>query len=260
MNNCRFFFHLIVTSIKASMSLRGAFIFEVLLMLVNDLIFVAIWWIFFQHFQEIDGWQMRDMAALIAIGGGSYGLMQIFFGGTKHISQIIINGDLDPFMTQPKNILLHVLASRSLSRGWGHLLNALVLVILVGFTDLYSLSILLVGLFCGCLIFVSVNVIAHSLSFWIGSTESLARKYSDALILFSMYPTNIYSGILEIIMFTLIPAGVISFLPVNLLRVFSLDRLLILLGSAFCFTVAAFIVFYLGLRRYESGNQFGTRV
>jgi ABC-2 type transport system permease protein len=60
-------------------------------------------------------------------------------------------------------------------------------------------------------------------------------------------------------MFTLIPAGIIGFLPVELVRSFSWIRLGILLASAFTFWGIAVEVFNIGLRRYESGNQFNSR-
>jgi len=109
-------------------------------------------------------------------------------------------------------------------------------------------------------VFTAINVIAHSLPFWMGSVEGLSKKYCDALFLFALYPTNIYSGLLQVIMFTVIPAGVISYLPVELIRDFSWGKLFILILSSLSFIVIAFFVFYSGLKRYESGNKFGTRL
>ena len=69
-----------------------------------------------------------------------------------------------------------------------------------------------------------------------GSVEGLAKKYCDALFLFAVYPTNIYSGVLQVVMFTLIPAGVISYLPVELARQFSWLQLFLLVGSSLVFS------------------------
>ena len=60
-------------------------------------------------------------------------------------------------------------------------------------------------------------------------------------------------------MFTVLPAGLISYMPVELIRSFSWFRLALLVSSATLFTALAFYVFYAGLRRYESGNRFGLR-
>lgn len=248
---------LLRTSMRESMSKRGAFLIESGLMIANNLIFFAIWWIFFRQFRDVAGWDFNDMRILMAVGTGSYGLMQVCFGGVRNLSRMIVQGDLDAFMTQPKNLLLHIAGSKSHSKGWGHLMTALILV----FMDPFSMKILFVflGIFSGSLVFTSINIIAHSLPFWMGPLEGVSKKYCDALFLFALYPTNIYSGLLQVVMFTLIPAGVISYLPVELIRHFSWLRLLLLLGSSLFFFAIAFGVFYAGLKKYESGNIIGGR-
>lgn len=255
-----FFFHLILTSIKASIHVRGAFLFEISLMIANNLIFFSIWWIFFHQFQDIAGWQIREMTVMMAIVTGSYGAMQIFFGGIRQLSRTIMQGDLDPFMTQPKNLLIHLISSRSFAKGWGNIMTTFVLIFIEGLYDIHTIVLILIGVLSGCLVFTAMNIIMHSLSFWLGSVESLAQKYSDTLFLLALYPTHIYSGFLNLIMFTIIPAGIIGYLPVELVRQFSWFQLTLLIGSSLLFWGAAFKIFYLGLKRYESGNQFGCRI
>lgn len=255
-----FFVCLLKTSIRSSISKRGAFLIEAGLMIISNLLFFTMWWIFFRQFNAIAGWNLNDMLILMIVGIASYGLMQVCFGGIRDLSKIIINGDLDPFMTQPKNLLLHIAGSKSLSKGWGHLMTAFILLILGNISTPHSIILILIGVVCGCLVFTSLNIMAYSLSFWIGSVEGLSKKYCDALYLFSLYPTNIYSGILQVVMFTVIPAGVISYLPVEIIRNFSWLQLSILILSTLGFVILALFVFYSGLKRYESGNKFGTRV
>lgn len=254
-----FFLSLVRTSIRASISVRGAFLLESVLMIANNLVFLLMWWILFRQFKEVAGWTMRDMIALNAIGMGAYGLMQICFGGIKDLSKIILNGDLDPLMTQPKNLLLHLAGSKSLSKGWGHLMTTAILVIIGKLATPTTIPLIIIGIICGCLIFTSMSIIAHSLVFWLGAVESVSKKYCDSLFLFALYPTNIYSGWLQVVMFTLIPAAFIGYLPVQLLRQFSWLSLAALCLSAVGFVVLAFAIFHLGLKRYESGNQFGIR-
>jgi len=258
--NLRFFLYLQRVSIRSSISVRSAFILESLLMLANNLIFLSIWWIFFRQFKEVSGWTINDIIALNAIGMGAFGFTNICFGGLKQLSTTIINGDIDPFMTQPKNLLIHLIGSKSRSRGWGLLMTTTILMILGGLTSPSEIAIILIGAICGCLVFTSMGVIVHSLVFWLGSIGSVPRKYSDALYLFAVYPTNIYSGWLQLIMFTIIPAGVIGYIPVELLRNFFWTDLFVLLGSALVFCWLAFTIFYCGLKRYESGNHFGMRL
>ena len=167
-----FFIHLLMTSIRASMSIRGAFIFETFLMVGNNLIFFSVWWIFFRQFNDIAGWQIKEMTVMMAVGTGAYGLMQLCFGGVRQLSRTIMQGDLDPFMTQPKNLLIHLIGSRSLAKGWGHILTTFVLLFLEGLFIPQTVTLVVVGVVCGCLVFTSMSVIAHSLAFWLGPLEA----------------------------------------------------------------------------------------
>jgi ABC-2 type transport system permease protein len=259
LKTANFYFHLLRTSIKASISLRWSFLLQMFLMIMNNLIFFSVWYLFFIQFNDIGGWQFRDMAVLMTIGTGAYGLRQILFGGVKSLARSIVNGGLDPFMTQPKNLLIHMIGSRSMPKGWGHLLTSFILILLAGLTDFYTLSMILISIVSGCLIFVSMSIIAHSLSFWLGPIEGLANRYCDSLYLFALYPSNIYSDILRFMMFTVLPAGLISYLPVELVREFSWDKLAGVVGGALFLAALSFFVFYQGLRRYESGNQVNVR-
>lgn len=255
-----FFWQLIATSVKASLSVRGAFLTQSALIIANNIIFFTMWWIFFRQFNDIAGWHLKEMASLMAIGIGAYGLMQVCFGGVRQLSRKILSGDLDPLMTQPKNLLIHLISSRSLVRGWGHLLTTLLLIVWGGLFNLSTLILVVISVISGSLVFASIGIMAHSLAFWWGPIESLSQKYFDSLFLFALYPTNIYSGFLKFLMFTLIPAGIIGYLPVELIRNFSWPQLVLLVSSSLAFWGLAFFVFYIGLKRYESGNQFGVRL
>jgi ABC-2 type transport system permease protein len=254
-----FYLSLLQTSMKASISKRAAFLVECFLMIANNLIFMSIWWIFFRQFNDIAGWHLNEMVLLMAIGIGSYGLMQIFFGGIRDLTKIILSGDLDSYMTQPKSILLHIAGSKSFAKGWGHLFTAIILIAMSEIRTPAHFLLFILSLISGCLVFTSFNIIAHSMAFWLGSLESLTKKYCDALFLFALYPTNIYSGFLQLMMFTLIPAGVITYLPVELIKEFTWINFFLLILSSLLFSLLALIIFHAGLKRYESGNQFGIR-
>lgn len=226
-------------------------------MIANNLIFFVMWWIFFRQFKDIGGWNFKDLTALMAIGTGAYGLMTICFGGVKSISRLITTGELDPFLTKPKNPLIHIVASKSQIKGWGHLMTAVILFFFGGFASWLNAFLFSISIISGALVFASFGVIVYSLPFWMGPVDSLVKRYFDSLYVFAVYPTNIYSGIMQLVMFTVIPAGVIGYLPVELVREFTYEKLGLLVFSALIFVGLAFFIFHQGIRKYESGNQFG---
>jgi len=65
---------------------------------------------------------------------------------------------------------------------------------------------------------------------------------------------EIFPGAVQWLLYTLIPAAFVGSLPAALLTEFDWGRLAVLLAVAGGSTLAARLVFYWGLRRYESGN------
>jgi ABC-2 type transport system permease protein len=61
------------------------------------------------------------------------------------------------------------------------------------------------------------------------------------------------------LLYTVLPAGFIGFLPVDLVREPSVAMAGAAIAAAAGWCGLAFAVFHAGLRRYESGSQFGTR-
>ena len=60
----RFAGSLTLTSLRATLALRGAFWLQVTFMIVNDVTFFLMWWILFARFHEIGGWRLPDMLTL----------------------------------------------------------------------------------------------------------------------------------------------------------------------------------------------------
>ena len=74
------------------------------------------------------------------------------------------------------------------------------------------------------------------------------------MISFSTYPPTLFQGAVKILLYTVIPAGFASYLPVETLRSMSATDALLTVGGALGLLAAGTGAFYLGLRRYESGN------
>ena len=252
----QFIWGLVGTNLKASVALRGAFLLQAFFMMLNNIIFFSVWWIFFHNFEEIRGWTLPDLTALFGIAAGAYGLAMVFGGGTRNLSNLIAEGHLDAFMTQPKNLLVHTVGSHSMAAGWGDILTFAVLVSLSGYLTWGNVPILVVILICSTAMFIATSIIFHSLAFWLGPVDTLARQLIEFVVMFSVYPQTMFSGVMKVVLFTLIPAGFIGYLPVELLRQFHWPYLVAIMGGAVLYTYLATALFHLGLKRYESGNHF----
>jgi ABC-2 type transport system permease protein len=250
---------LIGTNLKACFALRGAFWLSAGFMALNNLFFFITWWIFFERFEEVRGWRMADMAVLFGVVATGFGVTTVVAGGVRELSRQISDGDLDVLLTQPVPPLLHALGSRTWASGWGDIASGLLLMGLSGLVDFWTLPLALIAITASAATFTASGILLHSLAFWLGPVEGLVRQLWEFLLTFSMYPRTLFTGTLKILLFTVIPAGFIGFLPAELLQSFSIAGLLSVLAGASGYMLLALWVFARGLRRYESGNRFGVR-
>ena len=250
---------LIATNLKASFALRGAFWLQVAFMALNNLIFFVMWWVFFDRFEEVKGWRLPDMLAIYGMIAGAFGIGVVFGAGSRELTRLIVEGDLDCFLGQPKDPLLQSVASKSQASGWGDLASGVLLIALSGYLTPISALGAAVGMVCGAIVFISTTVLIHSASFWLGNMDSLSRQVSEFMVLFSAYPKTVFSGALKVALYTIIPAGFIAYLPVELVRAPDPLVLAAVLTSAVVYASLARWVFRIGLRRYESGNRCGVR-
>jgi hypothetical protein len=79
------------------------------------------------------------------------------------------------------------------------------------------------------------------------------------LFIFSTYPTSIFRGAAKLALFTVLPAGFIAFVPVEVIRMRLWMWLLVDMAVAAGFVALGTLIFAGGLRRYESGTLFIAR-
>jgi ABC-type uncharacterized transport system permease subunit len=75
-----------------------------------------------------------------------------------------------------------------------------------------------------------------------------------------LLPHTLFSGGARLLLFTLLPAGFIGPVPVEVVKGRDLTLLAVLLSAAIVSWGVATAVFYLGLRRYESGSALNVNV
>ncbi len=255
----RFLRALVATSLKESFANRGSFWIQAVGMFVNDVIWIAVWAIFFARFEHLAGWTLHDMVALYAVTAGAVGIAVITGAGVRDLARTIAEGSLDVFLVQPQPALLHAVGSKTSAAGWGDLANCVLLLAVTGQWSLAAAPWVVVGALAGAVVFLSIGVIVHSLAFWLGSMQVLARQVWEFTITFSLYPESIFPGALRVLLYTAIPAAFIGWFPSGLVRAFSLEGLAWCLAGAVVFPVVAAVVFHLGLRRYASGSRVEVR-
>ncbi|MBT7497642.1 hypothetical protein HN662_04890 [Candidatus Woesearchaeota archaeon] len=256
-NHLRVHWEYLKVALSTAMEYKINFIIQVLAMVFNDVVWIIFWLIFFNRFQNVGGWVLGDMLMLYAIITLSYGLSSVFFGNRNRIAEIVNQGKLDFYLALPKNVLFHVLISRSSFYGLGDVVFGIILAFIV--LSLASLSLFLILVLASTSILLSVAILSGSLAFFFGKAEATSRNIFMGTLSLASYPLSVYQGVTKFILLTIIPAGFISGVPVELLKSFNAQWFWLTIGFVvLIFSIATF-VFYRGLKKYESGNLMYVR-
>ena len=107
---------------------------------------------------------------------------------------------------------------------------------------------------------VDIAIILGSLSFYISKSDMIAETGNNFMIYFATYPDGIFKGIVKVILFTIIPIGITTYIPVWVLTKFNLFYFVGVITFTIGITVLAFVIFYKGLKRYSSSNLMVAKI
>ncbi|HMQ31796.1 MAG TPA: ABC-2 family transporter protein [Chloroflexaceae bacterium] len=250
----RFLLALWRANLQAAMEFRAAFLTQVVGMVVNNGLYFLFWVLFFERFEEVGGYGLRDVALLYGVAACAIGLGVYLFGNTVSLAEVIAEGKLDYYLALPRPALLHVLASRSVASGLGDASYGLLTFLVLGPHTLDGAARFALAVLCGAAVFVGFLVLVNSLAFWMGGASQLGGQTLMALVTFATYPITLFDGTAKLLLFTVMPAALIGSVPAAFVRGFGWPELAMLAAGAAGFLALALLVFQRGLRRYESGS------
>jgi len=246
-------------NLMSAMAYRGAFLLQVFGMVLNNTMLLFFWWVLFDRLPNLQGWDLTGVMTIYGVVAFGFGAANVICGNSFSVARIITRGDLDYYLALPADPLVHLLISRMSLSAWGDLLFGVVVFLVAAPGQWMNLPLfLLLGLTAG-LVIVGFSVLVGSLAFWIGNADNLAMQAINALITFSLYPAEIFPGVVRILLYTLIPAGFVGSMPARLLSEFDWERMATLAAFAAGITLVAGATFRWGLHRYESGNLVTVR-
>ena len=260
MREIKFLLAIWKTNLLSIMEFRIPFLTQVIGMMLNDFIYFAIWIIFFNTFNEVRGWGINDMYITYGILASSFGLVALLFGNAFNLSEIINQGRLDYYLSLPRPVLLHAVASRTIASGMGDFTYGFLSFAISGQFSWDGLLRFGLATIFGAVIFGSFLILLNSLAFWLGMVSNLTGLALNAMITFGIYPVTLFDNYAKLILFTVIPAALIGAVPADFIRNSSWQSLAELLAGAVVFLLIALSIFRLGLKRYESGSAIQVEV
>ena len=159
----RLFREVFVANLASVLEYRVSFLLQFFGMMLNNASFLVFWTVLIGHTGTIGGWGFSDVLFLWALGPAAFGLAHVVFGNVRQIGTLIVQGDLDVYLLQPKDVLFHSLISRTVTSAWGDLIYGFVL---LPFLTVDPLKMLLFAVFTitGALVFVGTFGLVQSLA------------------------------------------------------------------------------------------------
>ncbi len=247
-------------NLSSALEYRASFFMAAFGMALSNGSFVFFWWIAFEQIGgRIGGYDFRDVMFIWAAASSAFGVSSVLFANMHHLSRLIVQGELDSFLLQPKDVLLSALCARTDLSAWGDLGYGIVLMALTG-QGAMGWAAFAAAVLIGGLLLTAATVSAHALTFWFGDASAVGQMVSEFMINFSIYPEGIYPGLAKLVMCTVLPAFFMVHVPLRLARGASLMYFPALLGFAVLYLAGSWRWFHTGLKRYESGNLIQTRL
>jgi ABC-2 type transport system permease protein len=247
-------------NLQSIMEYRIPFLMQVIGMMLNDFFYFTIWIIFFERFKDVRGWGIGDMYITYGVLASAFGLVALLFGNSFNLSEIINNGRLDYYLSLPRPVLLHAVASRTIASGMGDFTYGFLSYALSGQFTWDGFLRFILAMILAATVFAAFLILVQSLAFWMGVISNLTGLAVNAMLTFGIYPITLFDNYAKLILFTLIPAAFIGAVPAAFIRVFTWQTLAELLAGAVAFLFLAVSLFRLGLKRYESGSAIQVEV
>ena len=246
-------------SIMREMLNKVSFLSSIFFMILNNSCMVAQWIVLFSLKDSFGSYGFKQIILLWGFAAGSYGIAHTFFFKSFSLAETINTGKLDAYIVQPKNVLIASITSAISPSAIGDILFAYIACFI------YSINIKVILLFTlftitGGLILTSLAVILNSLSFWFRNSDLIADVGVNSMVFFNTYPDSIFSGLTKWLLFTIIPVGIASYIPVRIIENGSYELIAINILVCMLFIFLAFFTFYRGLKRYSSGNLMSARI
>lgn len=231
---------------------RSAFWTQVVIMVVNDVAWVAFWLLFFHRVGEVRGWDAEGVLLLLAVITTGAGFVLGVFANARAIGRLVSDGELDAALTLPVPTLPYLLVRRVNATNLGDVGFGILLFVLAGRPTLERTLLFVLATAVTVVLMTGFLVATGSLALFVGR-DDVGELSFHAMLLLSSYPVDVFGSVAKVLLYTVFPAAFMAAVPAKLMNDFDPLLALAMVASAATFATLGWATFTLGLRRYTSG-------
>lgn len=257
MKNIRYFVYTTFYNLKNAHALAKSFWIGVISMMLNNVTFFVIWYLFMKTTGPINGWTNTDVFAMLGVSMLIFGIVNSFFRGIVDIPQFVVRGSFDSVLLSPVNTFIKTAGASFSITAIGDFLMGLgiaVYYVFISKFDLMTVALFFIGIIFGSITFLCVRLLCSLVVFFMYDGEAISNQLFELFLRPGLYPGAIFPTKLRIFFMTIVPALLTSAVPIDIVKQ---DSILLLFTSFVINSIWVFItyaVFRSAVRRYESGN------
>ena len=219
---------------------------------------LAIPYVLFRNMSSIAGWHEMEIYFIMALVFISEGFSNLFFDGVWEVPAMVFRGEFDAILSRPISPLYQVIARGFGLQGIGVMTTGILILIISMYTLNWltpvKILICILLIACGAVLRMSINLISACHMFWLNAGPgSNVMFMTHSMGEYAKYPLDIYPMWLKVIMLTILPYGVIGFIPALIFRSSNVILLsLAMLAFTALFFMFARLIFYKSINKYES--------
>jgi ABC-2 type transport system permease protein len=205
-------------AIKSHMEYNIDFFIGIFASITGHMAAVFFLTILYQKVPVIVGWTKWEVLFLYGLAVVARAFASTLFQGVWSIGSLIGRGELDKFLVRPIWPLYQVLGSVFGVQGIGHLVSGAGMLVIAGrnidvLWSVISISWLVTALVSGCLILVSVLLLAECVSFWTGGQQTNLPYLAYQIGELGRYPLEVYPWPIRSLVTWVIPFAFGTYYP-----------------------------------------------
>lgn len=220
--------------------------------------------LYFGVFPTLLGWKIGEVALLAAIMSFCFGLAEMFGAGIDNFSETIKRGEFDRVLLRPVGAFTQVIGSDFRLRRLGRMTQGVIgFIVALHFLPalhwtFWKILVLLLGIFSGSIIFVSILLLGATLCFLTVETTELINILTYGAREMLSYPITIYNQLLQRFFLFIVPVAFGSFVPACYILEkplpFGLSPAIAFVSpvAALLFAAIAGLVWNFGVHHYQS--------
>jgi ABC-2 type transport system permease protein len=232
---------------------RAALASAMAIMIVNDLVWIVFWVLFFHRVGHLHGWDSHRILLLLSVITSAAGITLGFLANARRVGTMAVAGELDSVLSLPVQPLAFLLLRRIEPTNLGDLAFGVCLFLVTGRPTPTRIAVFVGVVIASSLLMTGFLVLTGSIAFFAGRGEGGELGF-HAMLLLGAYPVDVFAGAAKVMLYTVVPAAFVSSVPAKLIVHFDGGRAAWLAVVTIVFAGAGAAAFMLGLRRYTSGS------